>query len=163
MENMEKQVVAIASDRSGFPLKLAVAEFLSGQNDYELLDFGLASEDENEPYDAQAAKVARAVQEGRAQRGILMCGTGQGMAIVANKHRGVYAVVADTVFAAGKGRIINNTNVLTMGGWITAPRLGVDIVERWLSLSFTETMPDRADWLRSAYGRVQALEDGNFK
>lgn len=159
---MAKETIAVVSDRSGFPLKHAVVEYLKSRDDIEVIDFGLNSADENEPYDGQAPKVARAIQEGRASRGVAICGTGQGMAIVANKFKGVYAVVADTVFAGNKGRIINNANVLTMGGWITAPKLGVDIVASWLALSFTETMEDRAEWLKGAFGRVQQLEEENF-
>lgn len=157
-----KETIAIVSDRSGFPLKAAVVEYLKSREDVEVLDFGLASAEENEPYDVQAPKVARAIQEGKAARGVAICGTGQGMAIVANKYKGIYAVVADTVFAASKGRIINNANVVTMGGWITAPKLGTDIVQSWLDLKFTETMEDRAEWLKGAFGRVQAIEAENF-
>lgn len=144
-------------------MKQAVAEYLKGRDDIELIDFGLNSAEENEPYDAQAPKVARAIQEGKADRGVAICGTGQGMAIVANKFKGVYAVVADSIFASGKGRIINNSNVLTMGGFITGPRLGVEIVQTWLDLSFTETMEERAEWLKGAFGRVQDIEKENFK
>jgi ribose 5-phosphate isomerase B len=85
------------------------------------------------------------------------------MGIVANKHKGIYAVVADTVFAGQRGKIINNANVITMGGWITAPRLGIEIVRTWLETRFTETMEDRAEWLQAAYGRVRAVEERNFK
>ncbi len=158
-----KTKIAIASDKSGFPLKKAVAEYLAGRDDVEVLDFGAPSEEEANPYDVQAPKVAKAIQNGEADRGVAICGTGQGMAIVANKYKGVYAVVADTIFAAQKGRIINNSNVVTMGGWITAPKLGIDIVESWLALSFTETMEERAEWLSGAFDRVQKLEEGNFK
>ncbi|MFW5642850.1 MAG: RpiB/LacA/LacB family sugar-phosphate isomerase [Alkalispirochaeta sp.] len=158
-----KTRVAIASDKSGFPLKKAVQEYLDGRDDIEVIDFGAPSEEEANPYDVQAPKVAKAIQNGEADKGVAICGTGQGMAIVANKHKGVYAVVADTVFAARKGKIINNANVLTMGGWITAPKLGVDIVESWLALAFTETMEDRAEWLSSAFERVQEQEEANFK
>lgn len=154
--------IAIASDKSGFPLKQAVVEYLSGRADVELTDFGIPSLEEVQPYDAQAPKVAKAIQSGAADRGVLICGTGQGMAIVANKHKGVYAVVADTIFAGDRGRIINNANVLTMGGWITAPFLGVEIVKSWLALSFTETMEDRAEWLAGAFERVQKIEEENF-
>ncbi|MFP4330824.1 MAG: RpiB/LacA/LacB family sugar-phosphate isomerase [Alkalispirochaetaceae bacterium] len=155
--------VAVASDKSGFPLKQAVVEYLQTRGDVELVDYGLNSAEENEPYDAQAPKVARAIQSGEADRGIAICGTGQGMAIVANKFKGVYAVVADSIFASSKGRIINNANVLTMGGFITGPRLGVEIVQAWLDLEFTETMEERAEWLKSAFARVQVQEQENFK
>ena len=154
--------IAIASDKSGFPLKSAVAEYLRERDDVILTDFGIPNLDEVQPYDAQAPKVARAIQTGEADRGILICGTGQGMAIVANKHKGVYAVVADTIFAGARGRVINNANVLTMGGWITAPYLGVEIVKRWLALAFTETMEERAEWLSGAFDRVRAIEEENF-
>lgn len=154
--------IAIASDKSGFPLKAAVVEYLAGREDIELTDFGIPNLDEVQPYDAQAPKVAQAIRRGEADRGILICGTGQGMAIVANKHKGIYAVVADTIFAGARGRVINNANVLTMGGWITAPFLGVQIVKSWLALSFTETMEDRAEWLSSAFERVQKIEEENF-
>lgn len=155
--------IAIASDKAGFPLKVAVVEYLRTRTNVELTDFGIPSLDEVQPYDAQAPKVARAVQSGAADRGILICGTGQGMAIVANKFRGVYAVVADTIFAGARGKIINNANVLTMGGWITAPMLGVEIVKGWLEAEFTRTMEDRAEWLSSAFKRVQELEKETMK
>jgi ribose 5-phosphate isomerase B len=154
--------IAVVSDRSGFPLKAAVVEYLAGRDDVEVIDFGLASAEENEPYDGQAPKVARAIQNGEADLGIAICGTGQGMGIVANKFKGVYAVVADTIFAAERGKIINNANVLTMGGWITAPFLGVQITKAWLDAEFTVGMDDRAEWLRAAYKRVQQVESESF-
>jgi ribose 5-phosphate isomerase B len=155
--------LAIGSDRSGFPLKTAVVDYLATRDDIEVTDFGLASADENEPYDGQAPKVARAIQAGHADLGILICGTGQGMGIVANKFKGVYAVVADTIFAAERGKIINDANVLTMGGWITAPFLGVQITKAWLDAKFTVGMDDRAEWLKAAYARVQGIEGENFR
>jgi len=159
----DKKRIAIVSDKSGYPLKNAVAHYLEGRNDVELLDFGLHGPDESEPYDGQAPKVAHAIQSGQADRGILICGTGQGMAIVANKHRGIYAVVADTVLAAERGKIVNNANVLTMGGWITTPFVGIEMARAWLDVEFTEKMEDRAEWLKAAYGRVQSLESKNFR
>jgi ribose 5-phosphate isomerase B len=159
---MSTRRVVVASDRSGFPLKEAVVEYLQTRDDVSVTDLGLASAEENSPYDAQAPKVARAIQNGEAEMGILCCGTGQGMGIVANKFKGVYAVVADSIFAAQRGRIINDANVLTMGGWITAPFLGVQIAKTFLDTEFTVGMEDRAEWLKAAYGRVQDLEEENF-
>lgn len=151
----------IASDKSGFPLKKAIVEYLETRDDIEVIDHGLVSVEENEPYDGQATKAVRDIQSGVAGQGILICGTGQGMAIVANKHKGIYAVVADSIFAAERGRIINNANVLTMGGWITAPFYGVQIVKAWLDAEFTRTMEDRAEWLKAAFSRVQEIESKN--
>ncbi len=155
--------IAIASDLSGFPLKNAVVEHLGKREDIEVTDHGIEDADHPQPYWAQAPKVAKAIQNGDAQKGILICGTGQGMAIVANKHKGVYAAVADGIFAGERGKIINNANVLTMGGWITAPFLGTQIVDAWLSVEFTEKMEFKKDFLTNAFGKVQDIENEQFK
>jgi ribose 5-phosphate isomerase B len=155
--------IAIASDLSGFPLKQAVIEHLAEREDIEVIDYGIPDADHPQPYVVQAPKVAKAIQNGEAQKGILICGTGQGMAIVANKHKGVYAVVADGIFAGERGKIINNANVLTMGGWITAPFLGTQIVDAWLGVEFTEKMEFKKDFLTNAFGKVQEIEDEHFK
>ena len=155
--------IAIASDLSGFPLKQAVIEHLAEREDIEVIDYGIPDADHPQPYVVQAPKVAKAIQNGEAQKGILICGTAQGMAIVANKHKGIYAVVADGLFAAERGKIINNANVITMGGWITAPFLGTQIVDAWLGVDFTEKMEFKKDFLTNAFGKVQEIEDEHFK
>lgn len=152
--------IAIASDLSGFPLKEAVVAHLKEKHTgIEIIDFGITSEKEPQPYFVQAPKVAKVVQSGEVDKGILICGTGQGMAIVANKFKGVYACVADSVFSGERGKIINNANVLTMGGWITAPFLGCQIVDAWLSVSFTQKMEFKKDFLTNAFSNVQKLEE----
>ncbi len=155
--------IAIASDLSGFPLKKAIAEHLASRGDVELVDFGIEREDAPQPYFIQAPKVAKAIQAGQADRGILICGTGQGMAIVANKHKGVYACVVDDLFSGERARIVNNANVITMGGWITAPFLGTQIVDAWLSVAFTQKMEFKKDFLSNAFNKVVELEGENFK
>ncbi len=155
--------IAIASDLSGFPLKKAIIEHLAKRNDVEVVDFGIESEDAPQPYFIQAPKVAKAIQAGQADRGILICGTGQGMAIVANKHKGIYACVVDDLFSGERSKIINNANVITMGGWITAPFLGTQIVDAWLSVAFTQKMEFKKDFLTNAFNKVVELEGENFK
>ena len=155
--------LAIVSDLSGFPLKEAIVAHLKERSDIEIIDFGIESTDAPKPYFEQAPKVAEAVQSGRADKGIAICGTGQGMAIVANKYKGVYAVVADSVFSGERGKIINNANVLTMGGWITAPFLGTQIVDAWLGVEFTEKMEFKKDFLTNAFKGVQAVEEKSFR
>ena len=159
---MRKTVIAIASDLSGFPLKKEVVDYLSERDDIEVIDFGIDSPEAPKPYFEQAPKVAEAVAEGRADKGILVCGTGQGMAIVANKHKGVYACVVDGIFSGERAKIINNANVITMGGWVTAPFLAVQIVEAWLSVDFTEKMEFKKDFLTNAFENVKKIEDKNF-
>ncbi len=154
--------IAIASDLSGFPLKEEIAKHLK-EAGYELLDFGIESADKPQPYFVQAPKVAKAVQEGKAEKGILVCGTGQGMAIVANKHKGIYACVVDSIFSAERSKIVNNANVITLGGWITAPFLGVQIVDAWLAMEFTQKMEAKKEFLTNAFNQVKELEKETFK
>ena len=160
---MSRTVIALASDLSGFPLKEAVVEYLRGRDDVEVKDFGIPDTDHPAPYTQQAPKVARAIQQGEADKGILVCGTGQGMAIVANKHKGVYACVADGIFSGERAKIINDANVLTMGGWITAPFLGVQIVEAWLSMEFAQKMEFKKDFLTTQFNLVKEIEEKQFK
>jgi len=159
----EKITLAIASDLSGFPLKCAIIEYLAGRDDINVIDFGIESADAPKPYSQQAPKVAKALQNGEADRGVLICGTGQGMAIVANKFKGVYACVVDSVFSGERAKIVNNANVITMGGWITAPFLGVQIVEAWLSMAFVQKMEFKRDFLTEQFQIVKGIEEENFK
>ena len=154
--------IAIASDLSGFPLKQEITKYLQ-EAGYELLDFGIESDDKPQPYFIQAPKVAKAIQNKEAEKGILICGTGQGMAIVANKHKGIYACVVDDIFSAERSKIVNNANVITLGGWITAPVLGVQIVEAWLSMGFTQKLEFKKDFLTNAFNQVQELEKETFR
>ncbi|MGL1892923.1 MAG: RpiB/LacA/LacB family sugar-phosphate isomerase [Spirochaetaceae bacterium] len=158
---MDKIKLAIASDLSGFPLKQAIVAHLEEnyKDKIEVVDFGIESEDKPQPYFVQAPKVAKVVQSGEVDKGILICGTGQGMAIVANKYRGVYASVVDSVFSGERSKIINNANVITMGGWITAPFLGLQIVDGWLSMAFTQKMEFKKDFLTNAFNEVQKIEE----
>jgi ribose 5-phosphate isomerase B len=158
----QKMKIAIASDLSGFPLKQEIARHLAERGDVELLDFGIESAEAPKPYFEQAPKVAGAIQSGAAERGILICGTGQGMAIVANKHKGVYACVVDDLFSGERAKIVNNANVITLGGWITAPFLGCQIVDAWLSVAFTQKMEFKKDFLTNAFNQVLEIEKRNF-
>lgn len=156
--------LAIASDLSGFPLKQEIVRHLAEKHpELEVSDLGIEDADHPQPYFVQAPKVATAIQRGDAEKGILICGTGQGMAIVANKHRGIYACVVDDLFSGERAKIVNNANVITMGGWITAPFLGCQIVDAWLAVAFTEKMEFKKDFLVNAFTKVVELEAGQFR
>ena len=160
----EKIRIAVASDLSGFPLKTEIVKHLKEHHpEVEIIDFGIDSTDAPKPYFEQAPKVAQAIQQGQAERGILICGTGQGMAIVANKHKGIYACVVDDVFSGERAKIVNNANVITLGGWITAPFLGCQIVDGWLAMAFTQKMEFKKDFLTNAFNQVVALEEKQFR
>jgi ribose 5-phosphate isomerase B len=161
--NMQKIRIVVASDLSGFLLKKSITSYLSEKEDIEVIDYGIPSEDQPSPYYEQAIKAARAIQQGIADKGILICGTGQGMAIVANKHRGIYACVVNDVFSGERAKIINNANVITLGGWITAPFHAKEIVASWLHMSFAQKMEFKKDFLENAFQQVKELEKKNFR
>ena len=155
--------IAIASDLSGFPLKEAIVKHLKEKN-YEIIDFGIPNESEPKPYFIQAPKVAQAIQKGEVERGILVCGTGQGMAIVANKFKGVYAVCCESTYTAEKCRAINNANVLTFGAFIVGEKKGYDMCKVFLTTNLGDNLEEfRTNNVKKAFPVVQELEASFFK
>jgi ribose 5-phosphate isomerase B len=126
--------VAVGCDHGGFALKAAVLGALD-ELGVEHKDFGRFSE-EPADYPDIAGTVARAVAAGEYDRGILMCGTGIGMSIAANKVKGIRAANCQEVVSARLSRAHNNANVLTMGGRILGPVLAVAIVKEWIQTEF---------------------------
>ena len=156
--------LAIASDLSGFPLKDNISRHLfRNHKEIELLDFGIMSADQPEPFYKQAARVAHAIQRNEAQIGILVCGTGQGMAIAANKHKGIYACLVTDTISAERAKAINNANVVTMGCWVTAPGAAAEIVDAWLSAGFTEKMESKKAFIIEAFHKIREIENQQFK
>jgi len=126
--------VAIAADHAGYLLKEDLKEFLESEG-HEVLDCGT---DSTEPVDypkfSEAA--ARAVIDGRADRGIVLGGSGQGEQIAANKVHGVRASLCNDLYTARLARQHNDANVLGMGARIVAPTLAMEIVRVWLATPF---------------------------
>ena len=127
--------IAVGSDDVGFELKTLVSEFLKSQG-HEVDDFGPPTP-EPVDYPDVAEKLAVAVGEGKYTRGILICGTGIGMAIVANKVPGVRAAQAHDVYSAERARKSNAAQILTMGARVIGPELAKMIVKAWLDSEFT--------------------------
>lgn len=150
--------IMIGSDKSGFSLKEAIKEHLIAAG-YEVNDCGTQNMENGRPYFEVAPLVAEAVQKGEYEKGILICGTGMGMALVANMYEGVHAACCESVYSAEKCRAINDANVLTMGGWIIAPELGIAMVDKFLNTEFTENLePWRQEFLRNADLEVKKIE-----
>ncbi|MBX6352095.1 MAG: ribose 5-phosphate isomerase B [Thermoflavifilum sp.] len=126
--------VAIASDHAGFRLKEALKPALA-ELDVTVEDLGCYDE-QSVDYPDYALKVARGVAAGTYDRGILICGTGLGMCITANKVRGVRAVTAHDTFSARMSRLHNDANVLTMGERVIGPGLAAEVVRVWLDTEF---------------------------
>ncbi len=126
--------VAIGSDHAGYRLKQHLVGVL-GDLGHDVDDLGTDSE-ESVDYPPVCAAVGRAVVEGRAERGIVLGGSGQGEQIAANKVRGVRAALCNDLFTTVLSRQHNDANVLAMGGRIVAPGLADEIVTLWLSTPF---------------------------
>jgi ribose 5-phosphate isomerase B len=126
--------IALGCDHAGFHLKNIIINYLK-TTDRSPKDFGVFSE-ESSDYSDQAVLVSNAVLSGEFEYGILICGTGIGMSVAANKHKGIRAALCSETFSACCARQHNNANILTMGSRTIGPGLAVAIVEDFLSTSF---------------------------
>ena len=155
--------VAIGCDPYGFELKEAVKRHLIDRG-MVVVDLGTRAADEDRAYYEVAADVASRVSQGEVDRGVLVCGTGMGMAIIANKFPGVYAAVCENSVAAERARSINNSNVLTLGGFVTPPAAARDIVNVWLQTEFASGWePGIQEFLSRSMGRIRFIEDQVFR
>lgn len=123
--------IGIASDHGGFRLKSDLVGLLRGRAGIELEDLGTHSEASTD-YPDYAHQLATAILEGKLDRGILVCGTGIGMSIAANRHAGIRCVVCSDTFTAKLSREHNDTNVLALGERVVGKGLAWDIVTTWL-------------------------------
>lgn len=122
--------IAVGNDHAGYPLRAVVLEVIHSLG-HQVLDFG-TTEEQSCDYPDYARQVAEAVRDGRAELGVLMCGTGLGMAITANKVRGVCAAPCSDTYSARMARSHNAANVLTMGGRVVGPGLAREILTAFL-------------------------------
>ena len=127
--------VAIAADHAGFPLKAMVVETVRAAG-HEVLDLGVFNRKAVD-YPDYAAKVALAIQKKEAERGILLCGSGVGACITANKFKGVYASVCHDTYSAHQGVEHDDMNVICLGGRIVGPELVREIVCAFLAADFS--------------------------
>jgi ribose 5-phosphate isomerase B len=128
--------VAIGSDHAGFHLKNYLRDLLSREG-HEVLDAG-ANTPESSDYPDYAARVGRLVVSGEAERGILVCGTGAGICIAANKIPGVRAAAVSEPVTARLARLHNDANIICFGERIVGPELAADIVRVFLETPFSE-------------------------
>lgn len=131
---MENLRIAIGSDHGGYEYKEQIVGHLKKKG-YECVDVGTYSTDSCD-YPVIARAVTTKITTGEADRGILVCGTGIGMSIVANKVRGIRAALCGDTFSARASRAHNNSNVLCLGERVIGINLAMDIVDIWLESKF---------------------------
>ncbi len=131
---MENLRIAIGSDHGGYEYKEQIVSYLK-EKGYECVDVGTYSTDSCD-YPVIARAVTTKITTGEADRGILICGTGIGMSIVANKVKGIRAALCGDTFSARASRAHNNSNVLCLGERVIGINLAMDIVDIWLESKF---------------------------
>lgn len=133
MSDKTKPII-VGADHNGLPLKNAVRDYLLSRG-YRVVDVGVNSP-EPVDYPDVGRVVAEAVVAGEYDRGILVCGTGAGMAIVANKVRGVRAVAVSDPYTAERARASNNAQIITMGNQIIGSEVAKKLIDIWLDSEF---------------------------
>ncbi|MDR2884752.1 MAG: ribose 5-phosphate isomerase B [Deferribacteraceae bacterium] len=134
IKNDNKITIAVATDHGGVELKdLLCKELMNGG--YDVQDLGVQI-GETAQYPLQAALVAKAILEGRAERGLLVCGSGIGISIAANRFNGIRAALCRDEYDARMSRMHNDANVLVLGGRTTGVEVAKGILEVWLKTDF---------------------------
>ena len=147
--------IGLACDHGGFELKEDLKSFLTSAG-IEAIDMG-SFNGESVDYPDFGARVAEKVSRGELERGVLICGTGIGMSIVANKFPGVRAALANDLFSSRCSREHNDANILVIGGRIVGRDLAREIVKVWLNTPFTGGRHQRR------VEKIRALEKEMFK
>jgi ribose 5-phosphate isomerase B len=149
--------IAVACDHGGYPLKETVLETIRALG-HDALDLGTNSP-ESVDYPDYAEKLGRAIQRGEAERGVLMCGSGVGASIAANKMKGVYAAVCHDTYSAHQGVEHDDMNVLCMGARIIGVELAKEIVTAFLQARFIGNDPGESRHARRVE-KVRRIEQG---
>ncbi len=128
-------MIAVGSDHGGYELKQEILKYLEKEG-YEYRDYG-SYDEQAVDYPVYAKKVARAILDGEAEKGILICGTGIGISIAANRIPGIRAALCSDCFSAEATRLHNDANIVCMGGRVVGPGLAVKIVDTFLKTDFS--------------------------
>ncbi|MGA2489418.1 MAG: ribose 5-phosphate isomerase B [Anaerolineales bacterium] len=152
--------IAVACDHAGFPLKETILEAVQSAG-HESIDLGADSLNPVDDYPDYAEKLGRAIQTGQAERGLLLCGSGIGACIAANKMKGVYASVCHDTYSAHQGIEHDDMNVLCLGPRVIGSGLAVEIVTAFLAAHFIGNDPGQERHARRV-AKIRKLElDGS--
>lgn len=155
--------VVIGCDYSAIELKDLVKKHLT-ERGYHVIDVGQNHGDPPLIYAEAAGAVAIKVQKGEAERGIVICGTGGGVSIVANKFKGVYCVASEGIFTAYKMAQLNGANVLAMGRHCVGELEAYDMADRFLETNFCDGLSqERTEFVTGLRNRMTEIEQQNFR
>lgn len=155
--------VAIACESSSYLLKEAVKKRIVALG-YDVMDVGQLNEEDQVLYYEAAQNLAKVIQDGTCERGIVICGTGGGVSMIVNKFRGVYCVACESVFTAEKISLINNANVLAMGARVVSWDMGGEMAEKFLAGKWCEGFAQQRRLNNEkGFSVLQAIEAANYK
>jgi len=146
--------LAIAGDGAGQPLVAALKAHLENNPDIQLSDLSVSDTDPSEFYAELAARVGSNVVNGTYDRAVLVCGTGIGVCISANKVPGIRAALTHDTYSAERAALSNNAQIITMGARVIGPELAKSIVDTWLPLRFDKNGRSAAN-----VAAINALDD----
>jgi ribose 5-phosphate isomerase B len=149
--------IAVACDHAGYPLKNVVLEAVRSAG-HEVVDLGTNSIQAVD-YPDYAEKLGQAIRSGKAERGILLCGSGVGACIAANKMQGIYAAICHDTYSAHQGVEHDEMNVLCLGARIIGPELVPELVTAFLGARFVGNDPGQKRHKRRV-GKVRRIETG---
>ena len=147
--------IAIACDHGGYPLKDALMQVITSMG-HEVVDLGAHTYDKDDDYPDFARYIGQALQHGQVEKGVLLCGSGVGACIAANKQSGVRASVCHDVYSAHQGVEHDAMNVLCLGSRIIGPQLAEDLVRSFVSAAFSGEARHKR-----RLEKVNALENAN--
>lgn len=145
--------VAVACDHGGFPLKETVLETVRAAG-HEAIDLGTFTP-EMIDYPDITQRAGLAIQSGRADRAVVVCGSGVGACVAANKMTGIYAAICHDTYSAHQGVEHDNMNVLCLGARIIGPELAVELIKAFLAAQFSE-----GERYRRRFHKIQQIEKG---
>jgi ribose 5-phosphate isomerase B len=144
--------ITLAADHAGYTLKAHLLSFLRGKG-HEVVDLGVATDQVATDYPDAATITAEALRDGRAERAIVVCGSGVGVCIAANKYDGIYAGLCHDTYSAHQGVEHDRMNVLCMGARIIGQSLAEEIAE-----SFLQAQPSTEERHQRRFGKIVAIE-----
>lgn len=162
--SQQKIVLALGADNAGAELKNLIKRQVEAESRFEVVDFGVPDAADSTAYPHIGLDVAQAIARGNAQRGILVCGTGIGMAITANKVQGIRATVAHDSYSVERSVLSNNCQILTLGARVIGAELASRLVREWLTLEFDPASASAEKVaLISSYEQGSGAEDISVK
>ncbi|TFJ92345.1 ribose 5-phosphate isomerase B [Lentibacillus salicampi] len=136
--------IAIGADHNGYELKEGVKAFIEQNTEHKIVDYG-CHDCEAVDYPDVAYEVSRAINEGELDRGILICGTGLGVAISANKYPGIRAATCHDTYSAERAQLSNNAQILAMGAQIIGVEVAKKVVGAYLNVEWAEGSKRKVD------------------